>query len=267
MLGGPATDATAGTSVADNPNRILVYRVTLPGYVDPGLVISATNRAPQMAATSLRSTQLMGSSFSSILKGRLTGSMRIAAPKVAADFDWQTAEQTSDLCASGLPLTHGVQGGLRWWFDGSIRNISEDAGAPTPALDARANAGAVGLDGDVGSGFVFGLGIGMQDGKSEGADGSHVGYTGRSVTSYLMGRGDVLRSFTVMAGTDDSIRSSPRVPDGSTPVGSTEGNSLSAMFVLGATVAEVGGWRSLLTVGLALPSPASTATPKPAWAA
>jgi hypothetical protein len=251
MLGQPAVDATAGTSVADNPNRVLVYRVTLPGYVDPGLVISATNRAPVMASKSLSSTQMMGTSFSSILKGRLTGSMRLAAPKVAADFDWQTAEQTSDLCASGLPLTHGVQGGLRWWFDGSIRNISEDAGVLTPAIDARANAGAVGLEWSVGTGFVFGLGIGMQDGKSKGSDGSNIGYTGRSVTSYLMGRGDVFfGSVTLTAGTQDfdSIQSAGAY--GSTPVGSTAGSSLSAEVVVGATVAEFGGWAVIPTVGL-----------------
>ena len=87
MLGQPAVDATAGTAVADNPNRVLVYRVTLPGYVDPGLVISATNRAPVMAASSLRSTQLAGNSFGSILKSRLTSSMRLTAPAIAFDFD------------------------------------------------------------------------------------------------------------------------------------------------------------------------------------
>jgi hypothetical protein len=252
MLGGPATDATAGPAVADNPNRILVYRVTLPGYVDPGLVISATNRAPVMASRSLQSTQIMGSSFSSILKGRLTGSMRLAAPKVAADFDWQKAEQTSDLCASGLPLTHGVQGGLRWWFDGSIRNISEDAGVLSPAIDARSNAGAVGLEWSVGTGFVFGLGLGMQDGKSSGSDGSNIGYTGRSVTSYLMGRGDVFfGSLTLTAGTQDFDSIQSAGPYGSTPIGATEGSSLSAEFVLGATVAEVGGWAVIPTIGLA----------------
>jgi len=252
MLGGPATDATAGPAVADNPNRILVYRVTLPGYVDPGLVISATNRAPVMASRSLQSTQIMGSSFGSILKGRLTGSMRLAAPKVAADFDWQKAEQTSDLCASGLPLTHGVQGGLRWWFDGSIRNISEDAGVLSPAIDARSNAGAVGLEWSVGTGFVFGLGIGMQDGKSAGSDGSNIGYTGRSVTSYLMGRGDVFfGSLTLTAGTQDFDSIQSAGPYGSSPVGATEGRSLSAEFVLGATVAEVGGWAVIPTIGLA----------------
>jgi hypothetical protein len=251
MLGSAPSDATAGNDRADNPNRVLVYRVTLPGYVDPGLVVSATNRAPVMASKSLRSTQLMGTSFGSILKGRLTGSMRLAAPKVAADFDWQTAEQTSDLCASGLPLTHGVQGGLRWWFDGSIRNISEDAGVLSPAIDARSNAGAVGLEWSVGTGFVFGLGIGMQDGKSEGSDGSNIGYTGRSVTSYLMGRGDVFfGSLTLTAGTQDFDSIQSAGPYGSTPVGSTEGNSLSAEFVLGATVAEVGGWAVIPTVGL-----------------
>jgi hypothetical protein len=254
MLGSPPTTASSRPPAPRRPrtpNRVLVYRVTLPGYVDPGLVVSATNRAPVMASKSLRSTQLMGTSFGSILKGRLTGSMRLAAPKVAADFDWQTAEQTSDLCASGLPLTHGVQGGLRWWFDGSIRNISEDAGVLTPAIDARSNAGAVGLEWSVGTGFVFGLGIGMQDGKSEGSDGSNIGYTGRSVTSYLMGRGDVFfGSLTLTAGTQDFDSIQSAGPYGSTPVGSTEGNSLSAEFVLGATVAEVGGWAVIPTVGL-----------------
>jgi len=257
MLGTPyngvvtPTSGTGAAETVENKNRILVYRVTLPGYVDPGLVISATNRAPSMAAKSLRSTQIMGSSFGSILKGRLTSSMRLAAPAVAADFDWQKAEQTADLCASGLPLTHGTQGGLRWWVDGSIRNISEDAGALTPSIDARSSAGAIGLEWSVGSGFVFGLGIGMQDGKSEGSDGSNIGYKGRSVTSYLMGRGEVFfGSFTVTAGTQDfdSIQSAGAY--GSTPVGTTEGQSLSAEFVLGATVAEVGGWAVIPTVGL-----------------
>ena len=251
MLGNPSIDATAGTAVADNPNRVLVYRVTLPGYVDPGLIISATNRAPVMAAKSLSSTQMMGTSFGSILKGRLSSSMRLSAPSIASNFDWQMAEQTSDLCATGLPQTHGAKGGLRWWFDGSIRNISEDAGVLTPALDSRSNAGAVGLEWEVGTGFVFGLGIGMQDGKSEGSDGSNIGYTGRSVTSYLIGRGDVFfGSFTVTAGTQDfdSIQSAGAY--GSTPVGTTEGQSLSAEFVLGATVAEVGGWAVIPMVGL-----------------
>ncbi len=252
MLGSTPSDATAGVTVADNPNRILVYRVTLPGYVDPGLVISATNRAPVMSSKSLRSTQLMGTSFGSILKGRLAGSMRMAAPSIASNFDWQMAEQTSELCASGLPQTHGTKGGLRWWFDGSIRNISEDAGVLTPALDSRSNAGAVGLEWDVATGFVFGLGIGMQDGKSEGSDGSNIGYTGRSLTSYLVGRGDVFfGSFAVTAGTQDfdSIQSAGAY--GSTPVGTTDGQSISAEFVLGATVAEVGGWSVVPMVGLA----------------
>lgn len=252
MLGGAAIDATAATTVAENPNRVLVYRVTLPGYVDPGLVISATNRAPVMASKSLQSTQLMGTSFGSILKGRLTGSMRLAAPKLAAEFDWQSAELTSDLCADGLPATHGVhKGGMRWWFDGSIRNISEDAGVLTPALDSRASAGAVGLEWEVGSGFVFGVGFGMQDGKSEGSDGSNIGYTGRSVTSYLMGRGDVFfGSLTLTAGTQDFDSIQSAGPYGSTPIGATEGSSLSAELVVGATVAEVGGWAVIPTVGL-----------------
>jgi hypothetical protein len=251
MLGSAPSDATAGPSVADNPNRVLVYRVTLPGYVDPGLIISATNRAPVMASKSLHSIQGMGTSFGSILKSRLTSSMRLSAPKIASDFDWQMAEQTSELCASGLPLTHGVKGGLRWWFDGSIRNISEDAGVLTPALDSRSNAGAVGLEWEVGTGFVLGLGIGMQDGKSEGSDGSNIGYTGKSVTSYLIGRGDVFfGSFTVTAGTQDFDTIQSAGPYGSTPSGATEGQSLSAEFVLGATVAEVGGWAVIPMVGL-----------------
>ena len=241
----------AGEETVENLNRILVYRVTLPGFVDPGLVVSATNRAPVMASKSLYSTQSMGTSFGSILKSRLSSSMRLSAPKIASDFDWQLAEQTSELCASGLPQTHGAKGGLRWWFDGSIRNISEDAGVLTPAIDSRANAGAIGLEWEVGTGFVFGLGIGMQDGKSEGSDGSNIGYTGRSVTSYLIGRGDVFfGSFTVTAGTQDFDTIQSAGPYGSTPSGTTEGQSLSAEFVLGATVAEVGGWAVIPMVGL-----------------
>jgi hypothetical protein len=259
---------TAGAETVENVNRILVYRVTLPGFVDPGLVVSATNRAPVMASKSLRSTQLMGTSFGSILKGRLTGSMRLAAPKVAADFDWQTAEQTSDLCASGLPLTHGVQGGLRWWFDGSIRNISEDAGVLTPAIDARSNAGAVGLEWSVGTGFVFGLGIGMQDGKSEGSDGSNIGYTGRSVTSYLMGRGDVFfGSLTLTAGTQDFDSIQSAGPYGSTPSARPKATASrpSSSWVPRSPKSAAG--RSSRRSASPAPRPVSMATPKPAWAA
>jgi hypothetical protein len=251
MLGQPAVDATAGPAVADNPNRVLVYRVTLPGYVDPGLVISATNRAPVMSSTSLRSVQNMGTSFGSVLKSRLSNSMRLAAPAVAADFDWQAAEQTSDLCASGLPMTHGVKGGLRWWFDGSIRNISEDAGALTPSLDTRNSVGVLGLEWELGQGFYFGLGLGMQDGKSEGSDGSNVGYTGRSLTTYLLSRGDVFfGSFTLTAGRQDFDSIQSAGPYGSTPFGSTEGRSVSGELVIGATAAEIGGWSVIPLVSL-----------------
>ena len=251
MLGQPAVDATAGTAVADNPNRVLVYRVTLPGYVDPGLVISATNRAPVMAASSLRSTQLAGNSFGSILKSRLTGSMRLAAPAVAFDFDASVLDQPLQYCMSGLPSTHGVTGGLRWWFDGSIRDLTEDAGALTPALDSRTSAGALGLEWAVAPGFVFGLGFGMQDGRSNGSDGSNLGFTGRSVTSYVIGRGEVFfGSFSLSAGKQDldSIQSAGAY--GSTPSGSTKGTSYSAELVVGATAGEVAGWSVIPTVGL-----------------
>lgn len=256
MLGGPfisATDpAVDPNNYADNPNRILVYRVTLPGYVDPGLVISARNRAPVMAARSLQSARNMASSFGSIFKSRLAGSMRLAAPSLVAGFDWQTAELTSDLCASGLPQTHGVQGGLRWWFDGSIRNISEDATGANPALDSRAAAGAVGLEWQLGESLVFGLGLGMQDGKSEGTDGSVIDYKGKSVTSYLMGRSGVFfGSLTITSGMQDFDTIQSAGAFGATPVGSTEADSFSGELVVGAMVGEIGGWSLTPTVGLA----------------
>ena len=252
MLGQPAVDATAGTAVADNPNRVLVYRVTLPGYVDPGLVISATNRAPLMAANSLQSTRNMGSSFGTILKSRLTNSMRLAAPGKVAGFDPQTGEPLSDLCASGLPATHGVHKGMRWWFDGSIRNISEDPNAVGQSLDSSASAGALGLEWELGEGFVFGFGVGMQDGKSDGSNGANVSYKGKSLTSYLMGRSDIFfGSLTVTAGRQDFDSIQSAGPYGSTPFGQTEGSSMSAELVGGATVAEFDGWAVIPILGVA----------------
>ena len=246
------TSGTGAAETVENLNRVLVYRVTLPGYVDPGLVISATNRAPVMAAKSLRSTQLAGNSFGSILKGRLTGSMRLAAPAVAFDFDASVLDQPLQYCASGLPATHGATGGLRWWFDGSVRNLSEDAGALTPALDARSTAGALGLEWPMAPGFVFGLGFGLQDGRSTGADGSNLGFTGRSLTSYVMGRGEVFfGSFTLTAGQQDLDSIQSAGPYGSTPSGSTKGTSYSAELVVGATAGQVAGWSVIPTVGLA----------------
>jgi hypothetical protein len=252
MLGGAPVDATAGTAVADNPNRVLVYRVTLPGYVDPGLVISATNRAPVMAANSLQSTRNMGSSFGTILKSRLTNSIRIAAPGKVAGFDPQTGEPLADLCASGLPATHGVNGGMRWWFDGSIRNISEDPNAVGQSLDSRASAGALGLEWQLGEGFVFGFGVGMQDGKSDSSNGANVSYKGKSLTSYLMGRSDIFfGSLTVTAGRQDFDSIQSAGPYGSTPFGQTEGSSMSAELVVGATVAEFDGWAVIPILGVA----------------
>ncbi|MEY3528986.1 MAG: hypothetical protein RLZ70_54 [Verrucomicrobiota bacterium] len=252
MLGQPAVDATAGPTVADNPNRVLVYRVTLPGYVDPGLVISATNRAPVIADQNLRTSRLAGASFGSILKSRLAGAVRLSAPKIAADFDWQADSEALQYCISGLPSTHAAAGNLRWWFDGSIRDLSEDAGALTPAMDSRSNAGALGLEWAVAPGFVFGLGLGMQDGKSNGSDGSNLSYTGRSVTSYLIGRGDVFfGSLTITSGTQDLDTIQSAGAYGSTPVGATEGRSLSAELLVGASVGEIGGWAVTPMVGLA----------------
>ena len=252
MLGGAPSDATAGNDRADNPNRVLVYRVTLPGYVDPGLVISATNRAPVMAANSLQSTRNMGSSFGTILKSRLTNSIRMAAPGKVAGFDPQTGEPLSDLCASGLPATHGVNGGMRWWFDGSIRNISEDPNAVGQSLDSRASAGALGLEWQLGEGFVFGFGVGMQDGKSDSSNGANVSYKGNSLTSYLMGRSDIFfGSLTVTAGRQDFDSIQSAGPYGSTPFGQTEGSSMSAELVIGATVAEFDGWAVIPILGLA----------------
>ena len=247
-----AINTTAGAETVENLNRILVYRVTLPGYVDPGLVISATNRAPVMAANSLQSTRNMGSSFGTILKSRLTNSMRMAAPGKVAGFDPQTGEPLADLCASGLPATHGVNGGMRWWFDGSIRNISEDPNAVGQSLDTRASAGALGLEWQLGEGFVFGFGVGMQDGKSDGSNGANVSYKGKSLTSYLMGRSDIFfGSLTVTAGRQDFDSIQSAGPYGSTPFGQTEGSSMSAELVVGATVAEFDGWAVIPILGVA----------------
>ena len=226
--------------------------MTLPGYVDPGLVISATNRAPVMAANSLQSTRNMGSSFGTILKSRLTNSMRMAAPGKVAGFDPQTGEPLSDLCASGLPATHGVHKGMRWWFDGSIRNISEDPNAVGQSLDSSASAGALGLEWELGEGFVFGFGVGMQDGKSDGSNGANVSYKGKSLTSYLMGRSDIFfGSLTVTAGRQDFDSIQSAGPYGSTPFGQTEGSSMSAELVVGATVAEFDGWAVIPILGVA----------------
>jgi hypothetical protein len=247
-----AINTTAGAETVENLNRILVYRVTLPGFVDPGLVISATNRAPVMAANSLQSTRNMGSSFGTILKSRLTNSIRMAAPGKVAGFDPQTGEPLADLCASGLPATHGVNGGMRWWFDGSIRNISEDPNAVGQSLDTRASAGALGLEWQLGEGFVFGFGVGMQDGKSDSSNGANVSYKGKSLTSYLMGRSDIFfGSLTVTAGRQDFDSIQSAGPYDSTPFGQTEGSSMSAELVVGATVAEFDGWAVIPILGVA----------------
>jgi hypothetical protein len=100
-------------------------------------------------------------------------------------------------------------------------------------------------------GFVFGLGFGLQDGRSTGADGSNLGFTGRSLTSYVMGRGEVFfGSFTLTAGQQDLDSIQSAGPYGSTPSGSTKGTSYSAELVVGATAGQVAGWSIIPTFGL-----------------
>ncbi len=251
MLGGPATDATAGPSVADNPNRILVYRVTLPGYVDPGLVISASNRAPLMAAKNLRSAQLMGTSFNSMMKTRLIGNLRMTAPLAFADADGALAEPRLDFCMTGVPSTHAVSPGLRWWFDGSIRDITDAPGGSAASLDGRSTAGALGLEWDVASGLYVGLGLGMQDGNSTSSDGSSLSFKGRSVTTYAVARGErFFGSLTMTLGRQDLDAIQSAGPYGSTPTGVTNGRSLSADLLVGANAGEIVGWSVVPTLGV-----------------
>lgn len=251
MLGGAPIDAAAGTSLAENTNRILVYRVTLPGYVDPGLVISAVNRAPGMVANTLQSTRGMASSFGSILKSRLTNGLRLTAPAAIVGIDARNGKPLADINAISLPASYGDTGGLRWWLDGSVRDIKEGANASGQSLDSRASAGAIGLEWQISEDFVFGLGVGMQDGRSDGSDGAHIGYKGKSLTSYLVGRGDVFfGSLTVTAGRHDFDSIQSAGPYGSTPFGVSEGSSMSAELVVGAIAAEFSGWAVMPIVSL-----------------
>jgi hypothetical protein len=113
-------------------------------------------------------------------------------------------------------------------------------------------AGALGLEWQLGEGFVFGFGVGMQDGKSDSSNGANVSYKGKSLTSYLMGRSDIFfGSLTVTAGRQDFDSIQSAGPYGSTPFGQTEGSSMSAELVVGATVAEFDGWAVIPILGVA----------------
>ena len=245
---------TPGAETVDNPNRILVYRVTLPGYVDPGLVFSATNRAPIMAAKSSFVARNMGGSFNSIFKSRLATSIRSSAPAaLTAKADQLLGfEAPLDFCASGMPTSQVIQGGLRWWFDGSIRDINQTADTLSPALDSRANAGALGLEFALNERTTIGMGLGLQDGKSNGSDGSKLEYTGRSLTAYAINRGDVFfASLTLSYGLQDYGIIQSAGAYGSAPSGTTKGRSVSGELLLGATLGEVGGWSVVPLLGVA----------------
>ncbi|MEY2820797.1 MAG: hypothetical protein RL105_369 [Verrucomicrobiota bacterium] len=253
MLGGAPVDATAGATLAENPNRVLVYRVTLPGYVDAGLVQSAQTTGAYMMSGSLRTVQTMGTSFGGFLSRRMTGSLRLAAPSLASSDDSWLVSGQDDLCSLGMPSSQGVASGkgLRWWFDGSFRDVSEEAFGVNPALDSSSLSGAVGLEWSIGGGFSFGLGIGMQDGKSDGSDNSAVDYKGTSVTAYVLGRGEkAFGSLAFTAGRQDFDLLQRAGAYGSAPFGETHGNSLSIEATLGMTVAEVAGWAVTPAAGL-----------------
>ena len=245
------TSGSGSSETVENINRVLVYRVTLPGYVDPGLVVSASNRAPLMAGKNLRSAQLMGTSFNSMMKTRLIGNLRMAAPVAFADTDGAFAEPRLDFCMTGVPSTHAVSPGLRWWFDGSIRDITDAPGGSSASLDGRSTAGALGLEWDVASGLYVGLGFGMQDGNSSSSDGSSLSFKGRSVTTYAVARGErFFGSLTMTLGRQDLDAIQSAGPYGSTPTGVTNGRSLSADLLVGANAGEFVGWSVVPTLGV-----------------
>ncbi len=251
MLGGAPIDATAGASLAENPNRILVYRVTLPGYLDSGLVQNAQTSGAAMMGVSIRSVQTMGTNFTSFLGRRMTGALRLTAPLLASsDDEWLVSE---DLCSLGLPATRGVAGavGMRWWVDGSFRDISERGDGVQPTVDSEAVSGAVGIEWGLADGFSAGFGVGSQSGKSDGSDNSALEYDGISVTAYLLGRWEKsFGSISATYGRQDFGLLQRAGAYGSAPFGRTEGKSYSVEASYGATVAEYQEWAFTPVVGL-----------------
>ncbi|RFC44479.1 MAG: hypothetical protein DVB28_001038 [Verrucomicrobia bacterium] len=251
MLGTPYNSVS--TLVAENVNRILVYRVTLPGYVDPGLIDAATATAPLAMARTKRVIESLGGNFGGFLSRRLSGSVRLAAPTLAMAVSGLNKGVLSGTPAQGITGASATaeDSRLSWWMDGSFRSVSEGALDSAPSLDSHSTAGALGLEGSLGSSFSLGLGLGVQGGASKGADGSKVDYTGNSLTAYLVGRtGRMFGSLAVTAGLQDFSKIERAGAYGGTSSGATDGSSVTLEGNIGGTVSEFSGWTVVPVLGL-----------------
>lgn len=253
MLGTPYNAVGASTSVVENVNRILVYRVTLPGYVDPGLVAAATTTAPVTMARTKRVIESLGGNFGGFLSRRISSSVRLAAPTLALAVSGVNKVVLGDTSAQGLTgaSATGDDSRLSWWMDGSFRSVSEGALDSAPSLDSHSTAGALGLEWSLGSSISLGLGLGVQGGSSKGVDGSKVDYTGNSLTSYVVGRsGRLFGSLALTAGLQDFDKIERAGAYGGTSTGDTDGSSFALEGNVGGTVAEFRGWTVVPVVGL-----------------
>ncbi len=254
MLGTPYDAVGASTAVVENVNRILVYRVTLPGYVDPGLLDAAKATAPVTMARTKRVIESLSANFGGFLNRRVSSSVRLAAPTLAMAFSGRDKVVLGDTTApqslTGASAA-GVGSRMNWWMDGSFRSISEGALDSAPSLDSHSTAGALGLEWSLGSSLSIGLGLGVQGGASKGADGSKVDYTGNSLTSYVVGRSwNMFGSLALTAGRQDFDKIERAGAYGGTSTGDTDGSSFTLEGNVGGTVAEFRGWTVVPLVGL-----------------
>jgi len=253
MLGTAYDAVGTSTAVAENVNRILVYRVTLPGYVDPGLIDAARATAPVIMASTKRVVESLGGNFGGFLNRRISSSARLAAPTLALAVSGVNKVVPGSISAQGLTgaSATGDDSRLSWWMDGSFRGVSEGALDSAPSLDSHSTAGALGLEWSLNSSLSLGLGLGVQGGSSKGADGSKVDYTGNSLSSYLVGRtGRMFGSLAMTVGLQDFSKIERPGAYGGTSTGATDGRSVSLEGNIGGTVTEFSGWTVVPVIGL-----------------
>ncbi|HKU96082.1 MAG TPA: autotransporter domain-containing protein [Vineibacter sp.] len=163
-----------------NDNVILVYRLTMPGYVDPQFLRAMQTSGPITQAR-LRSTTFgLGAASTAAINNQVA----IARRSEAGQPDRQTASR-GDI-ESDIAWGAGLRPPQRFnlWFGGGFDRIKRDADSGIPANRSSQLSGVIGADYEVIDGLRLGGALGFGTGHTRYRDGGRQEHDATSLSVY-----------------------------------------------------------------------------------
>lgn len=163
-----------------NDNVILVYRLTMPGYVDPQFLQAMQASGPVTQARLRSATFGLGGASTAAINNQVA----IARRSEAGQPDRQTASRgdvDSDI-AWGAGLRPPQRFNL--WFGGGFDRIKRDAASGIPASRSSQLSGVVGADYEVIDGLRLGGALGFGTGHTRYRDGGRQAHDATSLSVY-----------------------------------------------------------------------------------